>query len=281
MSVPWHHLQAAIASNPQRDVQIQSAPVPAPVLTVPWLPVPGWTEDTGPVNSDIVSVALWIRDPLYRIAAPSVRRAMEMEEAATLIEMSERAWKQHGGRVRGWVRKHLEEDLRLRAGGGDATPDFWSAVQTNKRAALVVDYVCVVRGFHLSLWWPEEQVVHTIPIGGGVPVDGPVGMVQLNCDTGRILLAPDGAWHVPLETWKHLVSSTETGPKWSPHAAAGIRSGVTVEQLQEELRELGVTSFKGSRQRTWNHLLWLRMIRRFETKHEEPVCISPDTSDSS
>jgi hypothetical protein len=76
---------------------------------LPWLP--DFTEDTTFVISDAVSLALWIRDPLFRTATPSVRRAMEKEEAAFLLHSSEVAWKEKGGKARGWVRKHLEEDL--------------------------------------------------------------------------------------------------------------------------------------------------------------------------
>ena len=119
--------------------------------TLEWCP--GWTTDTALIL-DAISLSLWIREPLYRTAAIPVRKAMEMEEASTLLNEIETAWKANKGR--GWVRKHLEEDLRMRAAGGEPAAD-WDTVRTQRRAAYLVDYIATVRSLRFGLWWSDRK----------------------------------------------------------------------------------------------------------------------------
>lgn len=257
-SVPWANLQAAILANPQRDVGLgltgaggAVAAMPTEDTRVLWLPA-GWTEDTSLTVADAVSLALWVREPLYRTATPTVRRAMESEEATALLNASETAWKEKGGRVRGWVRKHLEEDLRQRSGGADPAPDAWETVRTVRRAAHLLDYVCVMRGLRIALWWPEHKTVSVFPAAGGVPAGTPV--VQLNCLSGRILMGPQG-FTVPPTAWPALcVHAAEF--TWAP--AQTIGGSMTVAQILEALPPDAERS--GGRAVLWNRLHWLRLV---------------------
>lgn len=260
--VPWTELSAAIAANTQRAVgfgitggaayTVAALPEPAPTLS--WLP--GWTEDTTFTVSDVVSLVLWIKDPLYRAAVPSVRRAMEMEEAQTLLHSSETAWYTHGGKARGWCRKHLEEDLRHRAGGGEPEPDAWTVVRENKRAAQLVDYICVMHGIRLALWWPDVGTCTMIPVAGATA--GPV--VQINCTSGRILLGADGQFKMAGSAWPALVA-TARDITWSPAACSPSAGASTVADIQGRIALIDPTAERtGNRVVIWNRLMWLTLI---------------------
>lgn len=260
-SVPWNDLAAAIQANPQRSLALQ---VPARTATasvaalpadeaLPWLP--GWTEDTTFTVSDMVSFVLWIRDPMYRGATAAVQRIMEKEEAAALLHGSEAAWKEHGsGKGRGWVRKHLEEDLRHRSGGGDPAPDAWEAVRSQRRAALLVDYICTVRGLRVALWWPEQKVVSVIGEGNQV--------VGLNCTSGHVLLGPGtSGWKVPAAAWPALLA-TAKDMTWQPAASLPSVGSMTMAQIQDAIALLAPDAPKtGNRTVLWNRLQWLRLER--------------------
>jgi hypothetical protein len=268
MSVPWADLQAAIEANPlrERGPQFGNASASIAVLPtdspgVPWLPA-GWTEDTTFTVGDIVSFALWVRDPMYRTALPSVRRTMEMEEATALLQESESAWKEKNGRVRGWVRKHLEEDLRARSSGGDPAPDAWDACRTQRRAALLIDYVCVMRSLRCGLWWPEHGVHTLFPLTGGSDT-----VAMLNATTGHMLIGP-ASFRLTSPEWVTLSTVTSDKSKWTPPASAPSVGATTVAQVQERIREeraaLGVTTddgVAGNRNALWNYLQWLVLKR--------------------
>lgn len=277
-SVPWSVLQAAIAANPQRSAQLTAgaasasvAALPAHDVTLSWLP--GWTEDTTFTISDAVSFALWVRDPLYRTATASVRRAMEKEEASALLHASETAWKQHNGRVRGWVRKHLEEDLRQRAGGGDPAPDAWEVIRTTKRAALLLDYICVMRGLRVGLWWPDQKAVTVVPLSG---VPASTMIVQLNCVSGRILLGPDGFGTVGA-AWPSLLL-TAADMTWAPPACGASIGAQTVAQIQEQLDAISPGQPRtGGRVGLWNRLQWARFVRALNGQEDDILPAESDT----
>ena len=266
MSVSWAELQAAITVNPQRGIRPGGSSVASgAILTMPeagggvaWLPVAGWTEDTTFTVADVVSLVLWVRDPLYRVASGAVRRAMEMEEASALYGEIDAAWRRHKGRGRGWVRKHLEEDLRARAGGAAAAPDAWEGVRRTKRAAQVVDYVASVRGIRVALWWPEEHAVTMVPLSG-VPADA--GVVQLNCTSGHVLMGPSGSLRLADAgtAWPALVAAPFV---WTPPACAPSVGAQTVAQIQERLEFVtGKTApKKGGRAALWTQLLWEMLL---------------------
>jgi hypothetical protein len=285
VSVAWAEVAAAIAANPQRGVTLglgdkksaASASIAAmPSSALAWLGDAGWTEDTSCTISDVVSFVLWVRDPLYRVAATAVRRAMEMEEAAWLLENSETLWKTHGGKARGWVRKHLEEDLRARSGGADAPPDTWETVRTTRRAALLVDYVCVVRGVRIALWWPEHSAVTMIPAAGGVGAAVPV--VQLSATAARILLGPRG-FQMPAAEWPAFVAAKKS-VTWTPPASSPAAGTNTVAQIHEALDELlgpSAAPRTGNRTALWNRLQWERMVCAVTgTEQKETIRLAPD-----
>lgn len=259
-SVPWGDISAAIAANPKRTAVLlhaggaagSIAALPA-AQAVEWLP--GWTEDTTASISDIVSFVLWIRDPMYRSATAGVRRAMEREEASALLQASEKAWRDHNGRARGWVRKHLEEDLRLRSAGGDPAPDAWETARTVRRAALLVDYVCVMRGIRAGLWWPEHHAVAVIGTGDRV--------VNLNATSGHILMpaATAAGWTVESSAWPALLATAKE-MTWQPAACAPSMGAMTVAQIQEALMAIQPDAIKtGGRLVIWNRYQWARLER--------------------
>jgi hypothetical protein len=263
--IRWPELNDAIMANEKRAIglcttggaayTVTALPDSAPTLT--WLDG-GWTEDTTFTISDAVSLVLWIKDPLYRAAAPSVRRVMEMEEAQTLLHGSEAAWHTHGGKARSWCRKHLEEDLRHRAGGGDPEPNAWSTIRENKRAAQLVDYICMMNGVRLGLWWPETGACTMIPVAGAT-ADAPV--VQLNCTLGRVLLGPDGSYKMASAAWPALVASAHD-ITWSPAACSPSASSSTVADIQGRIASLDPTAERnGTRTVLWNRLMWITLVR--------------------
>ena len=269
-SVSWREMADAIKANPQKDVGLQGGTASASVSALPaeaavaWLS--GWTEDTTFTISDAVSFALWVRDPLYRVAAPAIRRSMEMEEASWLLHSSEAAWKQHNGRSRSWIRKHLEEDLRLRAGGGDPAPDAWENIRTTKRAALLLDYVCIMRSLRVALWWPDQKAVTVVPLSGS---QAP-GVVQLNCLSGRILVGPIGEFQVNSATWPNLLMKAPTDFTWFPPASAPSIGAQTVAQIHDRLQPMSPDPANyvrtGGRTALWNRLMWLTLVASLDGK---------------
>jgi len=265
-SVDWNELAAVIQANPQRDITLQgNGAASSSIITMPpdakitWLN--GWTEDTTCTITDAVSLVLWVRDPLYRVAGGAIRRSMEMEEAAALLHASEAAWKKHNGRVRGWVRKHLEEDLRLRAGGGDPSSDAWESVRSTKRAALLLDYVCIMRGLRVALWWPDHTAVTVVPLTLSEQCTDKGLIVQLNCLSGHMLLTPTAGFQSPGTSWNTLLVASEFA--WAPPLSAPSIGSHTVGQIQERLQTMvhasTPTSGGGSRITLWNRLMWLTL----------------------
>jgi len=266
-SVDWSEIAEAIKSNPHRNVSLHgNGAASSSITTLPpeakltWLP--GWTEDTTFSITDAVSLVLWVRDPLYRVAGGVIRRSMEMEEAATLLHASETAWKHHNGRVRGWIRKHLEEDLRLRAGGGDPASDAWDAIRTTKRATLLLDYVCVMRGLRVALWWPDHKAVTVVPLtlSEATTTEGSKGHVtQLNCMSGHILLGPSAEFQIPSPSWSTLLVASEFA--WAPPLCVPSIGSHTVGQIQERIQAMSSSPAptSGGRTALWNRLMWLTL----------------------
>jgi hypothetical protein len=198
--------------------------------------------------SDAISLSLWIREPLYRTAAVPVRKAMEMEEASFLLHSIDEAWKQHKGR--GWVRKHLEEDLRMRAAGGDPAAD-WETVRTQRRAAYLVDYIATLRSLRFGLWWPDQKEVTILPLTDSG--SGSKDSVQIDCVSGHVLLGLNG-FRVPHSQWPGLVMASIC--TWVPPACAPSIGTNTVAQIREKLAAVVPgEDMTGSRQILWNTLL--------------------------
>lgn len=270
--IGWSALTEAIQANPHRGTRllgtntasasIAAMPVTEDILS--WLP--GWKEDTTFSVSDAVSLFLWISDPLYRVAVTGVRRTMEMEVAGTLMASIETEWKAKHGRHRGWVRKHLEEDLRGRSAGADPAPNFWELVRTNKRTALLLDYVCVVRGFRVALWWPDQKSVTTVPLTGVSPS---AGVININCESGHVLLRSDG-WRTPATEWSAAKDMTWVAPMCSPSAGA-----LTIAQIQERLTEVGAPATAGGgKAAMWQRYLWQTLLNSLAGA-ESTVPVSP------
>lgn len=273
-SVPWANMMAAIQANSMREASLGLGGAASAVVAMPmdspaleWLGG-GWTDDTSFTVPDAVSFALWVRDPLYRTASAGVRRAMEAEEATALLNASEKAWRDHNGRVRGWIRKHLEEDLRGRSGSADPAPDFWESVRTQRRTALLLDYVCVMRSIRIALWWPEHKSVTIIPAASAPNLTAATPVTQLNATSGRILLGPKGESSVPPLTWALEVLPAGVEMSWTPPASIAAMSSMTVAQIQEAIALLDPTAEKtGGRQVLWNRLHWLQFMAA-TSKHQ-------------
>jgi hypothetical protein len=260
-------MEEAIKANPQRGARLQgSGSASGSIAALPsdraisWLP--GWTEDPTTNVADAIALSLWIQDPLYRIASPAIRRSMEMEEAGSLLQASETAWRTHNGKIRGWIRKHLEEDLRLRAGGGDPAPDAWISVKTNKRAALLLDYVCIMRGIRVALWYPDQKAVTVVPLSGS-EVKAKV-VTQLNCLSCRILFSAQSTSYVAPGDWPALQMTAKSAGDiaWIPPVSAPSIGSQTVGQIFERIQAMpgGSTAVKtGGRAALWSYYLWLKL----------------------
>ncbi len=248
--VSWSDLSSAIQTNPnrtRRPALKQGISIPT-LASLSWLP--SWSEDTTCTVPDVVSFVLWARDPLYRATTASGRRTMEMEEAQALLLTLEASWKSHNGRARGWVRKHIEEDLRGRAGGGEPVADFWSTGREKKRAALLIDYVCIVRNLRVAVWWPASNSVTIFPMTGG---QGDVW--QLNGDSGRMLVS-DRKFNVSAAAASTLLMSG-VGISWVPPAS--VSSTQTMAELTTALAQYGVSCPKGKAD-AWRSLQWQRLL---------------------
>jgi len=260
-SVTWSSMEIAIQANPQKDASLQSSSASSSIAimpadtSVPWLK--GWSEDSSFTITDPLSFALWMSDPLYRVATPMIRRSMEMEEASALINASESAWKAHNGRARGWIRKHLEEDLRLRAGGADPAPDAWDSIRSTKRAALLLDYICIMRSVRVALWWPEQKMVTVVPLQSKTKE-----VAQINCTSGRMLLGPVG--EMKIADWPTFMTANLGEFVWSPPVTVPSIGGQTVAQISERLQTLD-TNFVpgGGRTVLWTRLQWLTLTADF------------------
>lgn len=260
--VGWTALHEAIQANPNRGKRMLGtttasasiAAMPDTESPLTWLP--GWKEDTAFSVSDAVSLFLWISDPLYRVAVAGVRRTMEIEVTSALMSGIETAWKTRGGRHRGWIRKHLEEDLRARSAGADPVADFWELVRCQKRTALLLDYICVTRGIRVALWWPGQKSVTTVPLTGVSPS---AGIININCESGHIMMHSDG-WRTPATAWAPTVATapdiTWVAPPCSPSVGAQ-----TIAQIQERLTEVGASaSATGGKAAMWTRYLWQTLL---------------------
>jgi len=271
-------MEQAIKLNPQRGVNLSGegaastslAVMPSGEAKIGWLA--GWTEDDSMTVGDAVALSLWIRDPMYRAASAPIRRSMEMEESACLLHSSETAWKEHNGRARSWIRKHLEEDLRLRTGGGEPAPDAWEAIRTTKRAALLMDYICIMRELRVALWWPDHKTVTVLPASGSKVTD----VIQFNCLSGRIMMSatPSGRYKVSGSTWPVLLEKA-VDITWVP-AATISSTQQTVAQIQDRIAALpgGAASPKtGGRTILWNRLHWLTLVASLNGQEAETVSV--------
>lgn len=290
--VTWTELSAAIAANPLRVVgcgltdagrisaslTIAAVPPATEKTRSPWVPS-GWTEETTFAATDIFSFVLWIQDPLYRAAAEGVRRNLEQEMATVLANGMEAGWRAHHGKARGWVRKHLEEDLRGRAAGGDPVPDFWGSLRSSRRVALLTDFVLVMRNLRMAAWW--DTAVTMLPLSG-VGKSGDIGVCQVDAMTGRPLMSTGGEWTLrPSIGWASLVKEG-SGPQWMPPASVSSGSGMTVSQIQERIAAVGgagAPKRSGSRASLWAALHWEMLLQNL-TDSTVDVSLALLTDDS-
>jgi hypothetical protein len=271
--IGWSALSEAIQANPQRGARLLGvaksasasiAAMPDTDVSLTWLP--GWKEDTAFSVTDAVSLFLWISDPLFRTAVAGVRRTMEMEVASALLMANEKEWKARGGRHRGWVRKHLEEDLRGRSAGADPAPDFWEQVRTNKRAALLLDFVCVVRGVRVALWWPSHKTVTTVPLTGVAPS---AGVININCDSGHVMLDPaaTGGWRSDAAGWATATVGKAVDIAWVSPLCSPSAGAQTIAQIQERLTAVGAPSVSGGgKAAMWTRYLWQTLVNSLAGK---------------
>jgi len=273
--VTWNDLSAAIQSNANRAIGFPkravapAAPTKAPPIpqTLSWLP--GWTEDTTCTVPDVVSFVLWVQDPMYRATTASGRRSMEMELASSLLLHLDANWKNKNGRVRGWVRKHIEEDLRLRAGGGSPLTDFWTGVREKKRTALLMDYVCIISGLRVAVWWPSTATtaVTMFPMTGGSG-----NVAQINGDAMRALVGPDSFTVPATSAAAHLMSGVDIA--WAPPVS--ISSNQTLTELLGELAlyEVNTNTNAKGKSGVWHALQWQRQLASLKSEADDMVMLA-------
>jgi len=240
--VPWSDLTEAIQANPNNALKPGGGAVSASVaslptdVSIPWLP--GWSADSDTLL-DIVALSLWIRDPMYRAATEGTKAVMEMEEAASLLHQHEKAYKEHTGHT--WIRKHLEEELRARAAGSPAYPDFWSSVKTTKRTASLVDYVCRVRGFRVGLLYSEG--ITNIPL---------ISTEDLVLVYGGHVLVSSSGFRLSKALWPDVVIKSDL--TWFIPACVPSVGATTTAQILERLKGMKPGVYKGNRLFLWRLL---------------------------
>jgi hypothetical protein len=201
--VSWELMNQAISENPNKHVRPSTIPASDEL-----------SEDPSTMITDPISLSLWIRDPLFRIANASIRNSMKFEETTFLIESTDSAWATHG-KIRGWVRKHLEEDLR--------SPTLfscnWDTIRTSKRAALLLDYICFIRDFRVALWF--DKVVTVIPFSVSN-----TKITHVDCVSSTITIGPHPNFF-------------DEGIQWVPPACAPSIGTQTVAQVTASAELLG------------------------------------------
>jgi len=281
--VEWSDLSAAIQQNPLRDHAITSkmAGITDKVqkdIAVPWMPA-GWSENKEHEVTDIVSLVLWIKEPMYRTATPAIKRAMEREEAESLLTSIDSAFTTHNGKARGWIKKHLEEAFSsLKEYKHN---EFWKGVMEEKRMALIMDFVCIVRNLRVGLWIacqsvtkePTEPTDSTKPTDPINEIQGTVTIIphiseqrsqiiQLNATTAHLLLDSKGSPFVDGKEWPALTMTK--GFTWEPATSAPSIGSQTVPQIRARLLALGHESpanKKENRATLWKRVQWLELVK--------------------
>ena len=290
--VEWSDLSAAIQQNPLRDHAITSkmAGITEKVqkdIAVPWMPA-GWSENKEHEVTDIVSLVLWIKEPMYRTATPAIKRAMEREENESLLTSIEGAFTTHNGKARGWIKKHLEEAFSsLKEYKHN---EFWKGVMEEKRMALIMDFVCIVRNLRVGLWIACQSVTSgsgstacvtsdsgdcvtkepTDPINeiqGTVTIIPHISeqrsqIIQLNATTAHLLLDSKGSPFVDGKEWPALTMTK--GFTWEPATSAPSIGSQTVPQIRARLLALGHESpanKKENRATLWKRVQWLELVK--------------------
>ena len=224
--VEWNDMEQAISENPHKHVRPSTIPASDEL-----------SENPSTMITDPISLSLWIRDPLFRIANASIRNSMKMEETLFMIESTDSAWDTHG-KIRGWVRKHLEEDLR------STTLCSWDTIRTSKRAALLLDFICFIRDIRVALWF--DTIVTVIPF-----TDCVWKITHIDCiaNTIKLGLGP-GPGPQP--------NFFDNGIQWIPPACAPSIGTQTVSQITQLLKEQGQDNEKGINSKKD---LWLKYLR--------------------
>ena len=255
-------------------------------VTVPWMPA-GWSENKEHEVTDAVSLVLWIKEPLYRTATQAIRRAMEREETESLLTSIEGAFTTHNGKGRGWIKKHLEEAFSSQK--EYKHNEFWKGVQEEKRLALIMDFVCIVRNLRVALWFPstssdEVSNVTVIPH----MCEQRSQIIQLNASTAHLLLDGKGSPFVGGREWPALTMAAKEFT-WIPATSAPSIGSQTVLQIRSRLQALGtavtavsVTSEvkkekekeKETRASLWKRVQWLELVQSLSS----PSLPSPSLS---
>jgi hypothetical protein len=96
-----------------------------------------------------------------------VRQTIECEEARTLESQIDTLYKSESGRSRGWTKAALEAYILPRAAAGLAVGPKdafdWSAVATDKKAAAVLDFVCIAKNIRLAVWHEASREIAVWP----------------------------------------------------------------------------------------------------------------------
>jgi hypothetical protein len=247
-------------------------------IAVPWMPA-GWSENKEHEVTDIVSLVLWIKEPMYRTATPAIKRAMEREEAESLLTSIDSAFTTHNGKARGWIKKHLEEAFSsLKEYKHN---EFWKGVMEEKRMALIMDFVCIVRNLRVGLWIacqsvtkePTEPTDSTKPTDPINEIQGTVTIIphiseqrsqiiQLNATTAHLLLDSKGSPFVDGKEWPALTMTK--GFTWEPATSAPSIGSQTVPQIRARLLALGHESpanKKENRATLWKRVQWLELVK--------------------
>lgn len=223
----------------------------------------GWEEEKSFTASDVLALILWIENPLFRATTEQGRIEIKHELIDYLLTNLESLWKRHNGRARGWVRKHLEEELNKICSQSTSTLPLW---EFSRRSALFIDFVAVVKDVRISLWNSKEDTYMLIPHNNGKG-----DILQMNMDTFHPLInRKTGELKISNKEWLEQVMG---GKKWTLPACVSSRGNPTVAEIRELIKLIDSDSSareeqKESRAELWKRLHWLELQNELEMERE-------------
>lgn len=272
--VQWEDLLNAADCNPIQSIHSFGSATRS-ILAMPkesssslTLPLEeGWKEEKSFTAPDVLALILWIENPLFRAATEEIRYEIKQELIDYLLTNMESLWKRYNGRARGWIRKHLEEELnKIRSQATSPLP-LWDLT---RRSALFIDFIAVVKDVRISLWNSKDDTYLLIPHSLPFSSLGKEVILQMNMDTFHPLInGKTGELKMSNKEWLEQVME---GNKWTLPACVSSRGNPTVPEIRElvKLANSGASEeLKGTRAELWKRLHWLELRNELEMKRVE------------
>jgi hypothetical protein len=246
--VSWEQIEAVINSNSRRfaDLEDINTGVENGIResAVPWLPE-GWTYANSEFRATPLSLALMATDPLYEISSPNIRRSLEKEAGMEMSLEFDDLYNKHNGRLRKWVKSHLNIHLGNAAAGATDQPFNWTGLLDSiKVLSAVVDIICVKYNIRIAIWWSEHKKISLWPIEESEHVqnDTPIMNIEvLTSGEAHVLKGPNSDPKIKPAQWLSLFKTIGEW-QWVRPLTCPSLSGKTATELRSEYAELVDTS---------------------------------------